>query len=156
MNNQFDSFLNFLKALQKFEVKYILVGGFATILHGMGRLTQDVDIFIEIVPENVEKLRNALHSLYSDSSINEITINELEDYPVIRYGTPNSFYIDIMARFGERFEFKDLKYDVIDYEGIKINVASPETLIQMKKNTTREKDNLDVMFLKEVILRKGK
>ncbi|MDM8525545.1 hypothetical protein QUF80_19420 [Desulfococcaceae bacterium HSG8] len=31
----------------------------------------------------------------------EITFREISEYPVIRYGTPNGFYIDIMTRIGE-------------------------------------------------------
>ena len=46
MDNQFDNFINVLKAFDEFQVEYILIGGVALVLHGMERLTRDVDIFV--------------------------------------------------------------------------------------------------------------
>ena len=44
------------QALKKADVRYILIGGFAVVLYGMQRLTRDIDIFVEMVPDNVENL----------------------------------------------------------------------------------------------------
>ena len=46
MEDQFDEFIKVLEALNKHEVDYVLIGGVAVILHGMQRLTRDVDIFV--------------------------------------------------------------------------------------------------------------
>ena len=97
MSNQFKNFLSVLKALDNHKVDYLLIGGVAVILHGLERLTRDIDIFIKLIPQNIENLRTALNSVFNDDSIEEITLNELQNYPVIRYGTPNGFYIDLMA-----------------------------------------------------------
>ncbi len=151
MEDQFEDFIKVFEALEKYEVDYILIGGVAVILHGMQRLTRDVDVFVNIFPENIGKLREALHSIYKDPSIEEITLNELNDYPVIRYGTPSGFYIDIMARLGEVATYDSLKYEIIDYNGIKIKIATPETLYQLKRDTLRDKDKIDAVFLRELI-----
>lgn len=151
MEDKFDDFIKVIDALEKHEVDYVLIGGVAVILHGMQRLTSDVDFFIKIVPENLEKLRRALYSIYDDPSIEEITLNELNDYPVIRYGTPNGFYIDIMARLGEVATYESLKYEVINYNSIKIKIATPGTLYELKKATLRDKDKIDAVFLRELI-----
>ncbi len=46
MGNIFnEDFRDFLKALNKQEVRYLLVGGFAVILHGYSRTTGDMDIW---------------------------------------------------------------------------------------------------------------
>ncbi len=61
----FEDFLDVLKAFQKEKLEYILIGGFAVIIHGMPRVTQDLDIFVKMVPENIEKLRIAtMETLY--------------------------------------------------------------------------------------------
>lgn len=125
------------------------------ILHGMERLTRDVDIFIKMAPRNIEKLREALALLFNDSSIEEITINELQNYPVIRYGTPNGFYIDIMTQI-ELFAYEDLEYEVLYYQGVKIKIGTPETLYKLKRNTVRLKDKVDAFFLQELIKEKIK
>lgn len=149
--NQFNEYMRVLEALEKQNVDYILVGGFAVILFGMQRLTRDIDIFIEMAPENIEKLRKALQSVFEDPSIEEITLGELEQYPVIRYGTPNGFYIDILARLGEVATFDDLEYEAVEIQGTQIKVATPETLYRLKKDTVRPEDKIDAMFLKEII-----
>ncbi|MDZ7289442.1 MAG: nucleotidyl transferase AbiEii/AbiGii toxin family protein [candidate division KSB1 bacterium] len=144
-----DSFLAVLKALHEHEVDYILVGGFAAILHGVPRVTEDVDIFVKRESANVEKLKKALHAVFKDESINELSYDDLEDYAVIRYGTPEDYYIDIMDGIGELFKYDDLKYEIIESQGIPIRVATIETLINLKKGTTREIDKADVILLME-------
>ena len=39
-------FLDFIDALNKAEVEYIFVGGYAVILHGFARTTGDMDIWV--------------------------------------------------------------------------------------------------------------
>jgi len=151
MQNQFDEFIKVLAAVEEHEVDYILIGGVAVILYGMQRLTRDVDIFVKIVPENIDKLRKALYALFDDIAIEEITPSELNEYSVIRYGTPSGFYIDIMAQLGEVATYDNLEYEIIDYHGIKIKVATPETLYKLKRNTLRDKDKIDALFLQELI-----
>lgn len=152
MHDQFKEFLKLLKALEEYQVEYVLIGGVAVIIHGMERLTRDIDLFIQNTPGNIQNLQKALQSLYHDDSINEITVSELEKYPVIRYGTSGDFYIDIITRLGEAIGFEEIKYEIIKYQGIGVKIASPESLYLMKKNTYREKDKLDILFLKELIL----
>jgi hypothetical protein len=50
MNNQLKNFLHVLEALDKQKVQYILVGGVAVILHGIERLTGDIDISPILMP----------------------------------------------------------------------------------------------------------
>jgi hypothetical protein len=90
--DHFQEFLKVLKAMDDEGVEYILIGGFAIILHGLPRFTMDMDFFIKMASENVDRLRKALYSLFADSDIEEITFDELVKYPVIRYGTPNGFH----------------------------------------------------------------
>ena len=77
MNMKTESFLAVLKALQDHHVEYILIGGLAVGLHGIARVTQDVDIFVRQDPENIEKLRGALAAVFKDEAIVEITSEEL-------------------------------------------------------------------------------
>ncbi|HPO63327.1 MAG TPA: hypothetical protein PK762_09650 [Candidatus Kapabacteria bacterium] len=41
----------------------------------------------------------------------------------------------------------------MELEGIKVKVATPKALVEMKSNTYREKDKLDLLFLKELLKR---
>ncbi len=150
MKNQFDRFIDILRALEKFKVDYVLVGGFAVILYGFNRPTEDIDLFIKRIPENVEKLRKALRSVFDDDAIEEIVFDDLENYAVIRYGAPDDFHIDIISRIGEAFSFEDIEYEELELEGTRIKIAKPDILYRMKKNTMREKDKVDLLFLKKL------
>ena len=56
-----DDFRDFIQALNDNDVSYILVGGFAVILHGHARVTGDMDIWIE--RKNRSKLQKAGKSI---------------------------------------------------------------------------------------------
>lgn len=154
MNDQFQDFIKVLGAFEKENLDYVLIGGVAIVFHGFERLTRDMDIFIKMSPKNIDNLKKALRSIFNDSSIEEITFSELEKYPVIRYGTPNNFYIDIIGKLGEAASYEDIACETIDFKGIKIKVATPEALYKLKKHTHRDKDKADILFLKELIKNK--
>ncbi len=156
MSDQLKNFLRVLDALNKHNVQYILVGGVAVILHGIERLTRDIDIFVKMDDKNIERLREALLSIFEDESIKEITMKELQEFSVIRYGTPDDFSIDIMARLGEVATYETLEYETIHFEGIQINIAAPETLYNLKKESIRYKDKFDAAYLKEIIVDRQK
>ncbi len=149
----FDEYLKVLKSLNNNDVEYILVGGLAVIFHGMPRFTEDIDIFILVENENVEKLNKSFKAIFNnDPAIDEITLNELNNYPVIRYGIPSGeFYIDVMTSIGTSFNYNDLEFEVINIKGVDVRIATAETLLKMKINTVRDKDKPDVYFLKELI-----
>ena len=53
---QFELFYKVLDSLNIEQVDYILIGGFAVILYGMPRFTQDLDIIINLNEDNIDKL----------------------------------------------------------------------------------------------------
>ena len=46
--------------LQRHDVKYVVIGGIAAILHGVPRATFDLDVLIEATDENARRLLDAL------------------------------------------------------------------------------------------------
>jgi hypothetical protein len=148
---KFRNFTRIFEALEVKSVEYILVGGVAVIFHGLPCATEVVDIFINMNRPNVTKLREALMSIYDDPYIDEISFEELERYPVIRYGTPEGFYIDILTRLGEAVTYHDLDVERLDVNGVTIRIASPKALYNLKKDSVRPKDQQDALFLKALI-----
>ena len=51
-----DDFKEFLKLLNELDVHYLLIGGYAVAYHGYPRATADMDIWVEISPDNAAKL----------------------------------------------------------------------------------------------------
>ena len=147
----YDRLIALLRALQQHDVDYVLVGGVALNVHGIVRATEDVDLFIRPDPPNVAKLRVALHSVWPDPDIDQITAADLDGpYPTIRYGPPGEeFVIDFVARLGTAFRFEDLQAEDVVLDGVRVRVASPETLYRMKKDTVRPIDRADAAELKD-------
>ncbi|BAY33512.1 hypothetical protein NIES2107_54100 [Nostoc carneum NIES-2107] len=57
LNQDFKEFIQLLNANQ---VKYLIIGGYAVAIHGHPRYTKDIDIWVEMSPENADKLITAL------------------------------------------------------------------------------------------------
>ena len=142
-------FLRLVDSLNRHRVEYVLIGGAALNVHGLVRATEDVDIFVEPTARNIEALKEALHDLWNDASIDEIEADDLLGaYPVIRYGPPEgSMYFDILTRIGEFTQYDELSWEVISIQGVDVRVATPRTLFELKKNTVRPIDHADAQRL---------
>jgi hypothetical protein len=138
-----------LAALEHENVSYVLVGGVAINFHGLARATKDIDLFIDITPDNIERVKRALMSVFNDPVIHGIDARELaEEYPTIRYGPPTGeMAIDLIGRLGEAFEYKDLDFTEQDFQGVRVRLATPETLYRMKRDTVRLQDRADAQML---------
>jgi len=147
----FDEARRILAAFEAEGVEYVLVGAMAMAAQGLIRATRAVDFFVSPEPENVERLRRALKSLYDDPAVDEITAEDLAgDYPAVQYSPPHGRYsMDILARLGEAFRYEDLESQVIVVEGVRIRVATPRMLYRMKRDTVRPQDRLDAQALRE-------
>jgi hypothetical protein len=138
-----------LAALNAEDVRYVLFGGQAVNLHGILRFTDDIDLFIDPSEENVARLRRALRRLWDDPAIDEIRADDLAgEYAVVRYGTPDDFYIDLVSRLGEAFAFADVEAEWVDRGDLRAHVATPRMLFRMKKDTIRPVDRADAADLK--------
>jgi len=134
---QFERFLSLLRALERERVEYALVGAVAMNLHGIARATEDVDLFIRPERENVQRLTRALRSMWDDTDIDQITLEDLSgEYPMIRYGPPGEdFVIDLMSRLGDTFHFGDIETERMRVEDAEVRIATPRMLYRMKKDT---------------------
>lgn len=62
-------------SFQKHDVKYVVIGGIAAILHGVPRATFDLDILIEATPDNAKRLLAAL----TDAGLGTAALTSPED-----------------------------------------------------------------------------
>lgn len=131
-----------LAALEREGVKYVVFGAVALALHGLPRATQDLDIFVAPERDNIERLKRALHSVFDDVSIDEISADDLlGDYPAVQYVPPTgTFHVDVLTRLGELYDFASLESERIDFEGVSVSIVTPSMLYRMKKGTIRPKD----------------
>jgi hypothetical protein len=138
------------RALNRESVRYLVFGGIAVIARGVTRATQDLDLFLDPAPDNVAAARRALQAVFADPDLDELTSEVLAEYGLVRYGPPrHAFVIDLTTRIGEAFTYEDLEASTVDLFGEPVPVATPRTLVRMKRESMREKDRSDVVRLRE-------
>lgn len=151
--------LAFLKALNKYSVKYVIVGGHAAIYHGVNRNTGDLEVFIEPTIKNGRLLLQALTHL--QLQIPEIKDEEWESQLVLSFGfEPEA--IDIL-NFAPGLDFNEVYKNAIQttHGGVNSPIIDISDLIKNKEalNRTGEKSHLDkydVEVLKKIIQRREK
>lgn len=138
-------------ALNEQGARYLVIGGMAMIQAGFVRATEDIDILIEMSKDNQTRVRKALMAL-PDQAVRELGDDDLDRYTVVRVA--DEFVVDVMGRAcGIDYTSAIDERETVVLEGIPIPLASPELLWKLKQ-TGREKDELDRMFLKEKLKRK--
>lgn len=140
-----------LAALEREDVRYVLVGSMAMAAQGIVRATRDIDLFVAPDDDNVDRLKRALASVFADPSIEEISAADLRGaYPVVQYGPPDADYvIDLLARLGDAITFDDVESEELMVEGVRVRVATPGMLYRMKRRTIRPQDRLDAQTLRD-------
>lgn len=133
------------KSFQAHDVRYVIIGGIAAVLHGVPRATFDLDILIEATEPNVERLLQALREagfgtadLIDAKGVleNEITIFNDRVRIDVQTSTP-----------GLTFEGAWDRCETMDYHGQKFCVASRQDVIASKRAAGRPKDLEDVRIL---------
>lgn len=145
---EFEDLISLCRSLNDAGVRYILIGGFAVILHGYVRGTQDVDLLIDSSKENIQRIKKALASL-PDNAISLIHDDEVEKYSVVRIA--DEFVVDLMKKACEiNYEEASKEIELREIEGVKIPIPKKELLIRMK-DTVRPSDKADANFLRVLI-----
>ncbi|WP_282787016.1 DUF6036 family nucleotidyltransferase [Flavobacterium croceum] len=149
MPNLFNiDFLEFLQLLDKHEVDYLLVGGYAVILHGYGRSTGDMDLWINKTTQNYNKLK----LVYQDFGVPVFSIDDFESekFDVWSIGIePRK--IEILTKvsglsFNEAFKNRLF----LNLENFKVPYIDFEDLIKNKLTSGRFKDLADIEQLKKL------
>jgi hypothetical protein len=147
-----DELLRVLRAFQDQDLEYVLIGATAMGFHGLVRATEDVDLLIRPTSENVERLRRALQEAYSDDpSVQEIRTEDLlGDYPAVRYyPVSGELFFDILTRLGDAARYETVESEIMEVEGVRVRIATPQALYHLKKDTVRPIDRQDAAALRE-------
>lgn len=144
---------DFLFLLNKYGVRCLIVGGEAVIYHGHTRLTGDVDIFYESVPNNVRKLFSTLEEFWEGDIPGLNSHDELLEIGVIlQFGVPPN-RLDLINKI-EKVPFDDAwegkVFEKITVKGQSVNVyfLGLDQLIKNKEALNRPRDLEDLKYLK--------
>ena len=141
-------FKDFLQFLNAREAVYLLVGGYAVVLHGYVRATQDMDIWVQSTPENAEKVVAALRDFGLPQADELLEVFQKEKR-VVGMGIP-PMKIEVITSidgvsFDECFEHRM----TIWVDGVPVNYLSLNHLRQNKQASGRYKDLNDLEHLPE-------
>lgn len=150
--------LRFLKSLLKFKVKFLIIGGHASIHYGVRRTTSDLDILIEPTMENGERLLSAFESLRLE--VPDIRPEEFSSNLILSFGfEPDA--VDILNYTpGIEFETVYKNSILVDFSGINIPMIDIRDLIRNKEALNRDGekallDKYDAEVLKKIIQKKN-
>lgn len=142
---ELEDLVSLCKALNAENVRYVLIGGFAVILHGYVRATKDIDLLVDASEENVRRLKRAMATL-PDNAISQISDDEVARYKVVRIA--DEIVVDLMqSACGLAYDQASDRIETMLVEGVPIRVANMELLIATKQ-TVRPSDAADVHFLR--------
>lgn len=142
-----DDLVALCKKLNELGAKYLIIGGFAIIYAGYGRTTTDVDLLMATDLENESKVYNSL-SILPDQAVKELPPGEVAKYTVVRVA--DEITVDLMHS-ASGIDYAEAAKDIVmrRVQDVDIPFASPRLLWRMKKNTYREKDAPDLLFLRQ-------
>ncbi len=138
-------FKDFIVCLNKHDVEYILIGGYAVILRGYSRSTGDMDIWVHKTHENFERLRQAI----LEFGLPAIAITEnnffSEKYDVFSFGKP-PYAIEILTDLKGIASFMDAyrSSTIENVDDIHVRVIHLKHLILAKKAAGRYRDLNDL------------
>lgn len=155
------SFEALVAALESAGVRYLVAGGLAVNAHGYLRFTKDVDLVVQLIPDNIQRAFAALGSLgyrpvvpisaqqfadgeQRDHWIRDKGMQVLQFWSDAHRETP----VDLFVR--EPFSF-DMEYSaslVKPLGSTAVHFVTVPTLIRMKQEAGRMQDELDIQELR--------
>lgn len=152
------------------QVRYVVAGGIALVLHGVVRLTADLDIIVDLSPENVKRFIITIERLGYRPKIPvramDFALPEKREEWVEKKGmkvftfyhpSKNEELIDVFVREPVPFAELDREKKEVVADGIAIPIASIRHLKEMKRAAGRTQDLADIRSLNnlEEILREN-
>ena len=140
-----EDFREFIQSLNDNQVEYMLVGGYAVILHGYRRVTGDLDIWVNRTKENYSRLVKAFSQFgMSVFDMSEEKFLDVESANVFSFGRP-PVSIDILTRLkGVEFDNAFSRAMQFDENGLIVRFIHLNNLIEAKKASGRYKDLDDI------------
>jgi len=146
-----------LDILSQAKIEFVVVGGFAGVLHGSSLVTRDLDLCTVLTPENIERLRESLKEFHPKHRMTPEKLSFAKIPPAGQ--TLNNLYletdlgiVDFLTSITGVGDFETVRTNAeeIELHGHKIAVISLADLIKAKEAMNRDKDKLAVKELKAI------
>ena len=152
MNIFNEDFHDFIQSLNKFEVEYILVGGYAVIVRGYSRSTGYMDIWVNKTEVNYHKLQSAIIEFGLPAKAIQKDQFFSNEFDVFSFGKP-PFAIEIMTAVKGLDFVKTYQSSTIERidNRIDVRIIHLNQLLEAKRAAGRNKDLNDIENLPPVM-----
>ena len=141
-----------LLALVKYQVRFMLIGGYAVIHYGYERSTADMDIWLQLGNDNRDRLVKALEEFgITEDGITELKkIDFTHPLPIFWFGQPPKTidFVTLVSNISFEDAIKEVKFFFLEKE--KIPVIHYHHLILSKSTSSRLKDKADIEELQRI------
>ena len=155
-------------ALNRRDVRYVIVGGVAVVLHGFARLTGDVDLALDLHPAEARKAVEALVGLglrprlpvdafdFTDAATREAWVRD-KGMRVFTFVDPKDPLLLVDCFAEDVVPFDDLwrRAIVMPLATTSVRVAAIADLIALKRQAGRPQDLQDIDALEAIQRRRG-
>lgn len=139
------------------DIEFVIVGGFAAVLHGSSLVTRDLDICAVLTAENVQKLRSAFRDVHPAHRLTSQKLSFLEN-PEPGVEVHNLYLrtdlgpLDVLGSILGVGDFERIRGQAAEVElfGRRCRVISLDDLIRAKEALGREKDQLAAKELRAI------
>lgn len=142
----------FISLANKNQVKMIMIGGGAVNFHGYQRHSADVDFWIDVTKQNMQRLKNVFNEMgYEVDQFPKEVMNQNQNIS-IKF-SPYDLDLELITRFSINKTFEEA-YKESDEKIVKgekrmyWRVLNYDDLITSKVKSSRPKDLLDIQQLK--------
>ncbi len=150
-------FLDLLERLVRAGVDFVIVGGYAGVIHGCTYVTQDVDICCDFSPANLLALQRAISDLHPVHRMTpgrkplELTLENAPEFKNLYLDTDFG-HLDCLSEIQGIGPYERVKQasQPIEVEGTQFRVLTMDALIAAKEAMNRPRDREAVRQLKAI------
>ena len=144
-----EDFKEFIQYLNLNDVEYLLIGGWAVSIYGNPRLTKDIDFLISVKEKNIVKFKKAMEEFGAPPIDIEGFRKDKDSF--IRMGV-SPIQIDVLQEAsGIIMDECYKRRNILDFDGLKINLISVKDLIINKRAAGRDQDTTDANKLEKLL-----
>lgn len=152
-------YLDLFRCLHTRDVRYLLAGGLAMNLHGVPRMTMDVDLVIALDDANIDAFLECARELglkpqapvllesLKDADQRRSWIEEKHLIAFALVGASGMPTVDILLKHQLDFDSALTRAVVQNIDDVPVRIASVDDMIALKQNTGRRQDSDDVEHL---------
>jgi hypothetical protein len=143
-----DDFRDIVAAMHDADVRFLIVGAHALAVHGVPRVTGDLDLWVESTPENAHRVWTALAAFGARAAALGLKESDFSTPNIVaQIGLPPG-RVDIMTSIsGVGFAEAWDRRLAVDFLGIPADFLSKTDFIANKKASGRRKDLDDIEAL---------